>query len=589
MMKLNFKTGLLFLCVLFFSMAAMAALPQYPDLSMDTEYSANGYFDVYVKSGGDWQPLAKLEFDKYFREKAVGLSSYVSANGTVDVRIVQKGGTAAHIDSILLDGKAPTSFLENHLPANLPKISVKDFDVIDGFGKIFECSFSGDADHAKLLLTARVEGEDASRVPFHFPLSNLYKKIDLESEFYTYRLTPEPASAPLEAAPLFKEFCRSGSGHPSSDVYGWVWNDDKNLYFNMDFTGDNTFDGLKDYARVFIKTDGKIKEFVMSMGDTRYGEPQFTYTDKVVYQHKVYPFTIPLSEISGEVSDNIELAFSGYGTFAAVQSYSIDYEVLLDTGDGGGEVFVAQAAGTDTISGVDYRVGARVEYQFMCDGPLGDGGCEGDWICTVSAVDNFIREWDGTNFVDNTPDGEINYPITGRFGRDNTMAVEFYAPIADIDNYDDSFTGVFHASILAANDFTSPFQYRQSSAAIPTMTEWGMILLSLALMIGAIRALKNNRYRNVAVCVMIICFVAGIAWAATIIINGDTGDWSGIQSVVADGPNDSSLFEIDPIVAANEDIRWGYVTSDNDNLYFRIDYTGSTEYPFGGNHGGGGF
>jgi hypothetical protein len=378
---------------------------------------------------------------------------------------------------------------------------------------------------------------------------------------------------------LFKEFCRSGSGHPSSDAYGWVWNDDKNLYFNMDFTGDNTFDGLKDYARVFIKTDGKIKEFVMSVGETRYGEPGFTYTDKVAYQHKVYPFTIPLSEISDSDPKNIEMAFSGYGTLAAQDIYGVYYEALLDTGSGGGDVIVGQSGGNETFSGVDYRVGVVVQYVFTCDEPF-DGGCEGDWVCPVNAIDNFIRKWNGTNFVDNTVYGENNYPIAGRFGNDNTMAAEFYVPIADIDNYDGMFTGIFHASTLAsASDFTSPFEYGQSLSSIPTMTEWGMLILILVLMIGAIRALKNNRCRNAAICVLLICCVAGVAWAATIIIDGNTNDWSGIQPIVADVAGDSS--SLNSFLASNEDIRWGYVTSDNNNLYFRIDYTGSTEYPLG--------
>jgi hypothetical protein len=314
------------------------------------------------------------------------------------------------------------------------------------------------------------------------------------------------------------------------------------------------------------------------VGETRYGEPLFTYTDKVAYQHKVYPFTIPLSEISDSVPENIELAFSGYGTFAAPQMYTFYYEVLLDTGDGGGEVTVHQAGGTETISGVDYRVGARVEYEFINDVICDDGGCEGVWICTVTAVDNFVSEWNGTDFVDTTAYGESSYPITGRFGRDNTMAVEFYVPTAAIDGYDGTLTGVFHASMAAAfNDFTSPFQYRQSSISVPTMTEWGMLIFILALMIGAIWALKSNRHRNAALCVILVCFAAGMAWAATIIINGDTGDWNGIQPIVADVANDSSV-DFDPFIAANEDIRWGYVTSDSTNLYFRIDYTGSTEF-----------
>ncbi|MBW2624308.1 MAG: hypothetical protein JRD68_15475, partial [Deltaproteobacteria bacterium] len=84
-----------------------------------------------------------------------------------------------------------------------------------------------------------------------------------------------------------------------------------------DFTGDNTRDGNKDYAKVYVKTEAGLKEFKISEDETRWGTPSFTYTDKVAYQHKVYNFKIPLKEL-GVTKDkkikDLELAFAAYGT-----------------------------------------------------------------------------------------------------------------------------------------------------------------------------------------------------------------------------------------------------------------------------------
>ena len=120
--------------------------------------------------------------------------------------------------------------------------------------------------------------------------------------------------------PFFREYSRSVTGHPSDYTHGWVWNDDENLYVTMDFTPDNTMDGEKDYAKVYISTKTGIKEYKVSVPETRWGAPGFSYTNMVGYQHKVYEFKIPLAEITEESLrgyDAVLLAFSAYGTAGA--------------------------------------------------------------------------------------------------------------------------------------------------------------------------------------------------------------------------------------------------------------------------------
>ncbi|MBW1720414.1 MAG: hypothetical protein JRJ43_12825, partial [Deltaproteobacteria bacterium] len=122
-----------------------------------------------------------------------------------------------------------------------------------------------------------------------------------------------------ELKPVFKEYSRTGTGHPSGFTYGWTGHDDKNLHVKIDFTPDNTRDGNEDYAKVYVKTGDGLKEFKISEPETQWGSPDFTYTNKVVYQHKVYTFTIPFSEIGLDTLQNrkeLSLAFAAYGTAA---------------------------------------------------------------------------------------------------------------------------------------------------------------------------------------------------------------------------------------------------------------------------------
>lgn len=125
----------------------------------------------------------------------------------------------------------------------------------------------------------------------------------------------------MSETPFFKEYSVTGTGHPSGFTYGWVRNDTQSLYVTIDFTPDDTMDGDKDYARVYVKTERGIRDFKVSVPETKWGRPDFTYTDKVAYQHKVYDFAIPLEEIGVKDLDTqreLLLAFAAYGTAGPV-------------------------------------------------------------------------------------------------------------------------------------------------------------------------------------------------------------------------------------------------------------------------------
>jgi hypothetical protein len=298
--------------MLFMPLVAGASYPvhQYPNITPIEKMQPNGKYIVYVEKEGIWQEVGSISFDMYFRERQINLTDYISDNRNIKVRLVQQGGGAAHIDSVSLGDKSPIEVkaIEN----GLKKLSGTDFDVIEAFNKRIEMTFPVNRDNKILKLTARVESAVISKVPFQFPIANLYKEMSPASKFYTYEMGTQGTGAPL-----FKEYSLTGSGHPSGYTYGWVRHDKENIYVKIDFTPDNTMDGDKDYAAVYVKTEAGIKEFKVSMKEKIWGTPTFTYTDKVNYQHKVYDFVIPLREIGmmdAGKADEITLAFAAYGT-----------------------------------------------------------------------------------------------------------------------------------------------------------------------------------------------------------------------------------------------------------------------------------
>ena len=359
-----------------------------PALSVE-KMQLNGDYTIQVYSVGKWIDAGKLSFSKHYSDKTIDVGKFVSNQQsaisnqdipvhpfthslihqpeTVRVRLIQKGGGAAHIDSVFLGDKSPISAEARKLGSSeagnsleetpefiIRKLSKKDHDVIDAFGKSFELVFPANAKDSTLMLTARVEAPEISKIPFQFPLSNIFKQMTMDSNFYTYKIGPSTSSQispihlftdssihpltyslmqsfthlpidPLTQTPFFKEFFPSGSGHPSGYTYGWVANDSENLYVKIDFTSDNTVDGNKDYTKVYVKTESGLKEFKVSENETKWGLPDFTYTDKVPYQHKVYDFKIPLSEIMASAYlpinllthspiSELQLAFAAYGT-----------------------------------------------------------------------------------------------------------------------------------------------------------------------------------------------------------------------------------------------------------------------------------
>jgi hypothetical protein len=97
---------------------------------------------------------------------------------------------------------------------------------------------------------------------------------------------------------------------------------------------------------------GDVREFRVNVADTRWGEPRFTYTPRVRYQHKVYDFVIPLSEFGDARS--LDLAFAAYGTAAPCPSVVYDpdrfrYFAVFGVWDGAGQEIHGQLVRPDGV------------------------------------------------------------------------------------------------------------------------------------------------------------------------------------------------------------------------------------------------
>ncbi len=310
------------------------------DLNSLEMMKPNGEYVISVWKDGRWQEAGRLAYDKFLREQELDLSSYLMETDSAKVKITEHGQGAAHIDAVLLGGQPPAAVEGHDAGRILKKLSIKDSDVINAQGESFELAFAGKTADKTLKLAARIESSKIGTTPFRFPADSLFTEIGRHSKFYTYALN---ASAPppgqvgsdeyLKAVgqrqPFFRAFSPTGSGHPAGMTYGWVSNDDKNLYVTLDFTPDNTYDGNKDYAQVYVNTGREVKEFKVSVPETKWGRPNFTYTDKVPYEHKVYDFVIPLSELDNVgAGREIRLAFGAYGT--AVSALELNPSLAFD-------------------------------------------------------------------------------------------------------------------------------------------------------------------------------------------------------------------------------------------------------------------
>lgn len=305
--------------------------------------SKTGGYQVLTKGPGGWVVRGTVNFGLKFDEKALNIGRYLpDADGEYKIRITHSNHGMANLDFVALKSDAkiftPDLFFDTADKTDfLKKLSVRDLDVINAHGKIFEAHFTAPKgiSHESLELKIAGREEDLSQikggVPCPYPA---FPSSNGERSSYTYKLGQNRGALKLDGLitpkdhlgrPLFQSFTKPISGHPDGFTYGYLKNDDHYLYGVIDYTSDNTFDGLEDFSALLIKTKNGWKRFQVSVGQEKWGRHGFTYTDKVPYQHKVYEFKIPLEEIEvkKQNGEEIQVAFLAYGTSACPTTVTI--------------------------------------------------------------------------------------------------------------------------------------------------------------------------------------------------------------------------------------------------------------------------
>jgi hypothetical protein len=113
--------------------------------------------------------------------------------------------------------------------------------------------------------------------------------------------------------PDFSVFWKPDSPHPDGYTYGWLHSDGDYLYATIEVTADNTPDE-EDWGALYVIVDGEYKEFRISYDDNQWGSNGFQYTSSVLYEHRIYEFQIPLSEIYTSIGNEVQYGFGCYGT-----------------------------------------------------------------------------------------------------------------------------------------------------------------------------------------------------------------------------------------------------------------------------------
>ena len=293
------------------------------DAPLHESMHSNGRFLVEVKRGALWSNVGSIACDEFLREEHLNLGTELPKNAVVTLRLSRNGGGAAHLDKVTLGGQSPQQVLGASGEA-LKKLTRRDFDLLAAEQPIELSFIAPEQGDAVLTVIGRIEAEAIGTNAFMIPRQNYCQALDGPNATYlpyqldrsSHKVAPDRARV-MKEKPFIREFLRSGSGHPSEYLHGWVSNDRDNLYVTLDFAGDNTMDNDKDFAKVFARSGDNVREFKLTESDHHWGAVDFTYTPAAVWQHKLYEFRIPLSELDGDHSQPLQLAFSTYGTCSA--------------------------------------------------------------------------------------------------------------------------------------------------------------------------------------------------------------------------------------------------------------------------------
>jgi hypothetical protein len=255
-----------------------------------------------------------------------------------------------------------------------------------------------------------------------------------------------------------------------------------------------------------------------------------------------------------------------------------NYEALIDIDNNtstGGPVTVVQGdEAPHDINGIDYKVQVHLNICKHYEPNPELGPIE-------------VIKWDGESFVLHDTI-EKNYNIGIEQGGATTPphyadVIEFGALKSSLGSPEGPMKIVYHASLAAINDYTTAFLYPKSTSGIPALSEWGLMILSVLIGFTAFYVMRRKKSVTAQlICgLLLVLSLSVIAWAIpcpSMMLDGQVDDWTcpNIQPAVSDPIGDSSPVPgWEPLTRdPGEDIVKGYITSNNDYIYFRIDIVG---------------
>lgn len=180
----------------------------------------------------------------------------------------------------------------------------------------------------------------------------------------------------------------------------------------------------------------------------------------------------------------------------------------------------------------------------------------------------------GGMFESVSEDNSVLWSVGLDNGTNGADVVEFSVPRGAIGN-PAQMTLSFHATRFAFNDVLLTTNGQDGGddivfrlpavAGVPVLSAGSIALCVLLLMAVAWRASRRRQPAVVIAAFAVFALSAAVAWAATIMLDGNVADWAGISPIATDVVNDSTID--DP----GEDIAAAFVTADALNVYFRMD------------------
>jgi hypothetical protein len=279
----------------------------------------------------------------------------------------------------------------------LDKISSPEYDVCDAWDSALEIVWDNVPANATLVMRAMEEDLGVGHGgPLYYPVIHL-------GETLSYTLVTDggiTVDGVVEESkePDFTVFWQPDSPHPDGYTYGWLHCDEDYLYAAVEVTADNTPD-KEDWGALYVIVDGAFKEFRISSDAKLWGTNGFQYTRSVVYEHRIYEFQIPLSEINARIGDEIDYGFGCYGT-VTVHPYEVwvdDNWVGLHPGDAAdGHIFgmdafatIQPAIGAVAVNGTVHVYPGKYNENIVIEKSLTLQSVSGDWQDTI--IDDIIK------------------------------------------------------------------------------------------------------------------------------------------------------------------------------------------------------